>query len=176
MKSFEKIQPSSYRPLWLPQGKDPRIATAAGMLKGGAFANHNMVGIRVHVSVATTWLKRMKLKPLMQTSAGVQWWDLYQILSELAQDRRGQESFGTDATILTEFLDHLVPWPSDWGIVTLPISRTLSSELGMPHLKATQWVMSATLRGELPSYGLATSPAHAAWCKEQIIERRKQGV
>jgi len=164
-------------PLWMPTGIEPRLTTIAGIVRGGVMGNP--LHAPVYEKTVKRWIARTELAPLMENPAGVQWWDVGLILQTLMQDEQAQQRFKVDPDFLALAAEHITLWPEAWTPATVPLPWSLSQEMGFSHEELTWLVTSATIRGELPNYGLAVSSGAAAWCMEQIrtvlTKRGKKG-
>jgi len=152
--------------LWLPSGCEPRVATIAGMVRGGVMGNP--LHLPVYEKGVKRWLRRVQLTPLLENPVGVHWWDVGLVLKTLTEDEKGQKLFKTDPDFLELAAEHVTLWPEGWTVVTIPLPWSLSQEFGYSHADLTKLVMSATMRGELANYGLAACPTAGVWCLEQI--------
>jgi len=152
--------------LWLPSNPEPRVATIAGIIRGGVLGNP--LHVSIHKTVMKRWMTRTGLDPLLENPPGVHWWDVRLVVEAIMEDEKAQRLFSSDCDVLELEVERVTPWPEGWTPVTMPLSWSLSRELGYSHAELTMLVMSATIRGELPNLGLAASPAAGAWCAEQI--------
>jgi len=152
--------------LWLPRTPEPRLATVAGIIRGGVAGNP--LHVSIHKTVMKRWLARAGLTPMLENPSGVHWWDVRLVVGALMEDEKAQRLFASDPDVLKLVAERVTLWPDSWTPATMPLKWALSQEMGYSHAELTMLVMSATIRGELPSYGLSASPASGAWCAEQI--------
>jgi hypothetical protein len=152
--------------LWLPRTPEPRLATVAGIIRGGVMGNP--LHVSIHKTVMNRWLARAGLTPMLENPVGVHWWDVGLVLKTLMEDEKGQKLFKTDPDFLELAAEHVTMWPEGWTVVTIPLPWSLSQEFGYSHADLTKLVMSATMRGELANYGLAACPTAGVWCLEEV--------